>query len=87
MTPPGRFAILLCLIGGLGLLMAGAPASAQSGARTSDGATTRTRPRVVIQPQRYRLGPNARRECRAQLVQEYRVSGTVIVPQMQCWWE
>ena len=32
-------------------------------------------------------GPNAVRQCAAQLVQEYRPSGTVIVPRMQCWWE
>lgn len=31
-------------------------------------------------------GPNAVRECRSWLVQEARISGTVIVPQMQCWW-
>lgn len=80
-------AIFLCLFAVLGLLMAGAPASAQSGANSSDNATPRTRPRVVIQPRRYRLGPDARRECRARLVQEYRVSGPVIVPQMTCWWE
>jgi hypothetical protein len=68
-------------------LTTAAPALAQSGARSSDSAATRTRPRVVIQPRRYRLGPDARRECRARLVQEYRVSGTVIVPQTTCWWE
>lgn len=87
MTAAVHRAIFLCMFGVLGLLMAGAPASAQSGARSSDQATTRTRPRVVIQPRRYRLGPNARRECRARLVQEYRVSGPVIVPQTYCWWE
>ncbi len=32
-------------------------------------------------------GPNAVRQCSAQLVPEYRPSGTVIVPRMQCWWE
>jgi hypothetical protein len=31
-------------------------------------------------------GPNAVRECRARLVQEWRVSGTVVVPRMHCWW-
>ena len=77
----------LCLFGVLGLLMAASPVSAQSGARSSDEAAARPRPRVVIQPQRYRLGPNARRECRARLVQEVRASGPVIVPQTYCWWE
>ncbi|MDO8875145.1 MAG: hypothetical protein Q8M24_17780 [Pseudolabrys sp.] len=82
---PAIFLSLLALVGAL--LLAGTPASAQSGARSSDAAVTRARPRVVIQPRRYRLSANARRECRAQLVQEYRVSGTVIVPRMTCWWE
>ena len=31
-------------------------------------------------------GPNAVRDCRARLVQEFRPSGTVIVPRMTCWW-
>ena len=32
-------------------------------------------------------GPNAKRYCRSWLVKEYRVSGPVIVPRMQCWWQ
>jgi len=32
-------------------------------------------------------GPGYVRQCTARLVQEYRPSGTVIVPRMQCWWE
>jgi hypothetical protein len=32
-------------------------------------------------------GPNAVRQCTAQLVKEYRPSGTVIVPTTRCWWE
>jgi hypothetical protein len=31
-------------------------------------------------------GPGAVRECRSWLVQEFRPSGTVIVPKMSCWW-
>jgi hypothetical protein len=45
------------------------------------------RPRVTIYPRRVYPGPNAKRQCRAWLAQEYRVSGPVIVPQMRCWWE
>ena len=49
------------------------------------------RPRIVITPQQgYRVvepPPTARRYCRSWLAQEFRPSGTVIVPQMQCWWE
>ncbi len=80
-------AISLSAVAVFSMLTVAAPAQAQSGVRSSEDATTRTRPRVVIQPRRYRLSPDARRECRARLVQEYRVSGTVIVPQTTCWWE
>ena len=45
------------------------------------------RPRVTIYPRHVYPGPNAKRQCRSWLAQEYRVSGPVIVPQMRCWWE
>ncbi|HEY0219674.1 MAG TPA: hypothetical protein VGC26_07905 [Afipia sp.] len=32
------------------------------------------------------LGPNSVRICNAHYEQEYRPSGTVIVPKMQCYW-
>jgi hypothetical protein len=35
---------------------------------------------------RYNPGPNAVRDCTATYVQEYRPSGTVIVPRMNCYW-
>ena len=35
---------------------------------------------------RYNPGPNAVRVCNASYVQEYRPSGTVIVPRMHCFW-
>ena len=35
---------------------------------------------------RYYPGRNAVRECSATYVQEYRPSGTVIVPRMNCFW-
>ncbi|TWI76371.1 hypothetical protein IQ16_00610 [Bradyrhizobium huanghuaihaiense] len=35
---------------------------------------------------RYNPGPDAVRECNATYVQEYRPSGTVIVPRMHCFW-
>jgi hypothetical protein len=44
-----------------------------------------TRIRVYRLPGSY-PGPNAVRECRAWYVQEFRPSGTVIVPRMRCWW-
>ena len=36
---------------------------------------------------RYNPGPNAVRDCTAHYVQEYRPSGTVITPRMNCWWQ
>lgn len=35
---------------------------------------------------RYNPGPNAVRDCNATYVQEFRPSGTVIVPRMSCFW-
>jgi hypothetical protein len=35
---------------------------------------------------RYFPGRNAVRDCTATYVQEYRPSGTVIVPRMHCFW-
>lgn len=50
-------------------------------------AAQKKRQRVTIYGRRYSPGPNAVRQCRSWLVTEYRISGTVIVPQMYCWWE
>ena len=41
--------------------------------------------RSPVYPQYY-PGPNAVRDCTATLVQEYRPSGTVITPRMNCYW-
>ena len=46
-------------------------------------------PRDEWQPDvypRYNPGPNAVRDCTATYVQEYRPSGTVITPRMNCYW-
>jgi hypothetical protein len=32
-------------------------------------------------------GPNAVRQCVSWLATEYRPSGTVVTPQMRCWWQ
>lgn len=51
---------------------------------------TRLRVHPYYQPDgvypRYNPGPDAVRECNATYVQEYRPSGTVIVPHMSCYW-
>jgi hypothetical protein len=54
---------------------------------THEFAAQSSRPRITIHPRQNQLTRNSVRQCRAQLVKEYRVSGTVIVPRMQCWWE
>jgi hypothetical protein len=54
----------------------------------------RPQPRVRVTPNYHRLevypryypGPDAVRECNAEYVQEFRPSGTVIVPHMHCVW-
>lgn len=81
-TGPGKF-LGLAVLAGLALAMAW-PALAQT--------TQQARParqRIVIHPQQWTVEPppTARRYCRSWLVQEYRPSGTVIVPRMQCWWQ
>jgi hypothetical protein len=59
----------------------------------------RPRTRIVVRPARIDTGiypspapynypgPNAVRECDAAYVQEFRPSGTVIVPRMRCYWD
>jgi hypothetical protein len=61
-----------------------------------DGPPPRKRPqaRLRVTPYyspdgvypRYYPGPDAVRVCNATYVQEYRPSGTVIVPRMSCYW-
>jgi hypothetical protein len=50
----------------------------------------RVYPRYQAEPDgvypRYNPGPNAVRVCNASYVQEYRPSGTVLVPRMTCVW-
>src|SRR6266702_280013 len=76
------------------------PATSWSGPAVSHSAATdlsaqrrpRTRVRIYsnswpddVYP-RYDPGPNAVRVCNANYVQEFRPSGTVIVPHMSCYW-
>jgi hypothetical protein len=82
-------ALIAALIAG-----ASAPALAQApngraiGTETYEfAAQTVRRPHIVIRPRRIVPGPNAKRYCRSWLAKEYRVSGPVIVPQQQCWWQ
>jgi len=72
--------------------------ASQPGDTDAPAAAPRRRPRIRLpvypryQPEpdgvypRYYPGPNAVRDCTATYVQEYRPSGTVIVPRMSCYW-
>ena len=58
---------------------------------TADEFSTQSRRIIQRSPRRVRvysrpLGPNSVRICNAHYEQEYRPSGTVIVPRMQCYW-
>src|ERR1041385_6607456 len=72
-------------------------AKAQAGTTDFSAQSRKTRwppTRVYVYPRynpddvypRYDPGPNAVRECTAHLVQEFRPSGTVITPRMNCFW-
>ena len=77
--------------------VAGAAGRAAPHPPSTDMSAQRRRPlrRVPIYRQeewapdvypRYNPGPNAVRVCTAHYVQEYRPSGTVITPRMNCYW-
>ena len=71
-----------------GRVLSSSTSSYGSSARfTHEFAAQTSRPRVTIYPRRNYVSRNATRQCRASLVKEYRVSGPVIVPHQQCWWE
>jgi hypothetical protein len=73
----GAGALFLC---SAALPLAAAPAAQEAAVESS-------RPQVTIHPRRIEPGPNAKRYCESWLATEYRVSGTVIVPKMRCWWQ
>jgi len=85
----GFLALVAASFAGSSASEAAAPAAGIAGADKTHtlAAQTRRRPRVIIRPRRVRPGPNSKRICRSWLAEEYRPSGTVIVPQMRCWWE
>jgi hypothetical protein len=93
--------ILLCM-GLFSLFCAGANAQtagpeirlAQAAPPAAPPPRKRPPTRLRVQPEynpdgiypRYYPGPDAVRECNATYVQEFRPSGTVIVPHMSCYW-
>jgi hypothetical protein len=69
-------------------LSGGAPAASEPSA---PARRPRARVHIYQEDERgvypsYNPGPNAVRDCTATYVKEYRPSGTVIVPRMNCFW-
>ncbi|MDZ4367451.1 MAG: hypothetical protein U0987_10575 [Afipia sp.] len=93
---------LLGLFAGLVIMALPASAQTQSTAThvktsghglTADEFSAQSREVVRRTPRRVRIyrgssypGPNSKRVCNAYYEQEYRPSGTVIVPRMNCYW-
>jgi hypothetical protein len=73
------------LAGVLALSFGAATPALTAQAQSQRDAESRTR--IVVHPRTSFPGPNAKRYCRSWLAKEYRVSGAVIVPRMQCWWQ
>lgn len=84
-----RIAFGLGLAALAGVLLAGSlvPAAAQESDRTTHQLAAQRRPQITVHPRHRRLSPTATRRCTAWLAKEFRPSGTVITPQMRCWWQ
>ena len=64
------------------------PARARTRIRVTPGYPYRLYSTTYPVPYKYEYpGPGAVRQCSSWLVTENRVSGSVIVPKMRCWWE
>jgi hypothetical protein len=81
---PMRYCLAVALAGAIAAV-AVLPAAAQTQRGTE--VAQNSRQRIIITPGRTKPGPNSTRECQARLVEQYRPSGTVIVPVMHCWWQ
>jgi hypothetical protein len=55
-------------------------------AATDSETSAQRRPRITVYPRPNYPGPYATRHCDSWLEKEYRVSGTVVVPRMRCYW-
>ncbi len=67
------------------VMVSAAPAFAATDDPAVDNDATR-RARITVFPRYENPGPNAERRCESWLQKEYRVSGTVVTPQMRCYW-
>ena len=98
----GMAAVVVAFAGSLALSADGAKAQdSSSPTRMAQAAPQDVPPKMRRPPTRLRVqpyyhqeevyphynpGPNAVRVCNATYVQEFRPSGTVIVPRMSCYW-
>jgi len=71
----------------LALVLGHTPSSTAAPADQRQELSAQRRPHITIRPRYRGLSPSAKRYCRAWLAQEYRVSGPVIVPRQECWWQ
>ena len=76
MSVVGKISVALVL-----LLVCGAAFAA-----TDSDMSAQRRPRITVYPHPGNPGPYATRHCDSWLEKEYRVSGTVAVPRMRCYW-
>jgi hypothetical protein len=86
-----RIAVVLAALV-LGVAGMVTPVSAQTspgaeGTQQTAQLADRPRPRITVRPRSAQPGPNSLRYCQSWLRTENRPSGTVITPQMYCWWQ
>ena len=80
----GRMILLVAMFASLAVLPATAktaPAMKEAAVSSEFSAQSRPRARFRVYPGRLLY-----RDCRFWLAQEWRPSGTVIVPRQRCWW-
>jgi hypothetical protein len=82
-----RTAVWCCILTAGLTAIAVVPAVAGSSDHDISEFGAKSRTRITIYPRTIYPGPNAKRHCQSWLAKEYRVSGTVIVPRMYCWWD
>ena len=80
MSVVGKISLALLFVA-----LADAAFAATENAASNDISGQR-RPRITVYPRATYPGPYATRHCDSWLEKEYRVSGTVVVPRMRCYW-
>ena len=80
MSVVGRISVALLVS------LAGGAASAATDNSASNDISGQRRARIIVTPRPSYPGPYATRHCDSWLEKEYRLSGTVVVPRMRCYW-